>query len=58
MDTADSEADLTFNSGARYFVNPDQYSGLNEAIENAIHMHQQKSKYNTCKENKSKEEDL
>lgn len=58
MGTADSEADLTLNSGARYFTDPDQYSGLDEAIEKAIHMYQQKSKYNSYEEEKNKEKDL
>jgi predicted mannosyl-3-phosphoglycerate phosphatase (HAD superfamily) len=57
MDTSDSEADLTLNSGARYFLNPDQFSGIDEAIENAIHMYQQKAAHTGNDKEKDKQED-
>ena len=61
MDTADSEADLTLNSGSKYFANPEQFSGINEAIENAIHMYQQKaihSDNHKGKDNQQEDNDL
>lgn len=56
MNTSGSEADLSLNSASFYFDNPEQFSGLDEGIEKAIHMYQKEAKHNKEEErNKEKE---